>query len=74
MMSGSEPRPVALYSPSRRRTVTSPCASRAAGDGVDAELLQIRGAAYNLGNDVEGRVDGTGAEPGAAHFLFPGLG
>ena len=30
---------------------------RAAGDGVDAELLQIRGAAYNLGNDVEGRVD-----------------
>ena len=26
---------------------------RAAGDGVDAELLQIRGAAYNLGNDVE---------------------
>ena len=70
-MSGSEPRPVGAVFAFAQAHGHLALRVRAAGDGVDAELLQIRGAAYNLGNDVEGRVDGAGPEPGAAHFPLP---
>lgn len=67
MMSGSEPRPVALYSPSRRRTVTSPCASVPPVMALML-VLQIRGAAYNLGNDAL-KVASMGPAPNPARRI-----